>query len=389
MAYELQDVSYGITIKPSEENKGKTLDQILKIVSSGDGKSKANNYTEGSTIIINSDRLILNSKKDFVFLCGKEGVAISSPNRIHIDCDDDLYLFSKTEVYLGLPARGEKYDFDDEKQNPTPKNKAQATKNVPYEPMVLGLKLANLLQDLIVLMKNAVMVGNSGQVFMSTQMMYNLACLQARVPEIMSSYAYIDGVSHDNVDDEPPQPADLVTGADGSATTPGSPTSPTAGGTAGSTTTSTSTGTTSGQNNPSGTPAPNPAAGTGGGGGTATPVAATGGASNPVVPSQNLDGPAPTDAAGWVPGQLIAQGQVGTEIVGVTFPGLTPQLFFQWRVEKAQQVDMYKASWDTYPSGDSNTFLSNYNEALVAALEGASAEADRADEDLGASLSGS
>lgn len=326
MAYELLDVSYGITVG---ETKAKSLEDVLKIVTTPQ-KQYANDYTDGSTIIINSDRLILNSKKDSVLLCGKDGVTITSPKKIHIDTDDDVHIYG-SEIYIGLPNKGDPWE-----QVPKPTNKAKDTLNTAYEPMVLGLKLANLLQDLIVLLKNTVVVGNSGQSFMSTQMMYNLACLQARVPEIMSTVAFIDGVSHDKVDPEPPLPEGVVLGPDGLAT---QSTTPVAGGTPGSTVSSTqATNTGPSQTNTSGTPATDPAAGTTTGG-TATSVANTGTATDPTAPTQNLDGPAPTTAAGWVPDQIIA---TGTQIaIGPLGTATVP-----WTVSKAQVVDVYKGLYN-------------------------------------------
>ena len=37
--------------------------------------------------------------------------------------------------------------------------------------------------------------------------MYELACLQARIPEILSTYGYIDGISHEVPDPQPQPPS--------------------------------------------------------------------------------------------------------------------------------------------------------------------------------------
>lgn len=346
MSYQLLDVSYGLGLN---QGKQKSLEDVLKIVPTPEGR--ANSYADGSTVIINSDRLILNSKKDYVMLCGKEGVTITSPKKIHIDCDDDLYLFSNTEVYIGLPNKGENYDFDKQKQ---PRTKADATLNSRYEPLVLGLKLANLLQDLIVLLKNAVMVGNTGQVFMSPEMMYNLACLQSRVPEMLSTYAFIDGVSHDGPDPSPPPPDNSA--IPGAAVTGGTP------GSAVSSNQTTNAG--PNQNSLSSAPAVNvqqqaasAAANNAGSTNAAPPIASLSAVTNPVTPSLNVDGPAPTNPVGWSPDQLITS---GTEVN----TNYTPQRVINWKVLKASSPGLYKYEYNTV-DGTLKTDFSNDLESLI------------------------
>lgn len=184
----------------------KSLKDVLQINPSLGGH--INNFTNGSTVIINSDRLVLNAKKDHLLICGKEGVTITSPKSIHLDSDDDIYLFSDTgEIYLGLPNKGRDYDFTKQK---APKTKGDPTLNYGYEPIVLGLKLANLLEDLIVLMRDAVIRTPAGDGHMSTQVMYNLENLHSRIPEMLSTVVFVDGVSHDKPDAAPPIPDDVT-----------------------------------------------------------------------------------------------------------------------------------------------------------------------------------
>jgi len=179
----------------------RSIKDVLQLNKTNNGHRNA--YANGSSVIINSDRLIFNAKKDHLFLCGNEGVTITSPKSVHIDADDDVYIFSNTgEIYLGLPNRGEKYD-----QLPAPKTKADATLNYAYEPMVLGLKLANLLEDFIVIMRDAVIRTPSGDGRMSVEMMYNLESLQSRIPEMLSTVAFIEGISHDKPDAAPQVPS--------------------------------------------------------------------------------------------------------------------------------------------------------------------------------------
>lgn len=197
----------------------RSIDKVL-FVSQVPGGHK-NIYTGGSSIIINSDRLILNAKTDHAFLCGREGITISSPKSIHIDSDDDVYIASQTEVYLGLPNKGKQ----PKDQPPTPTTKAMNTLNSDYEPVVLGLKLANLLEDFLVIMRDAVIRTPAGDGAMSTEMMYNLECLIARLPEMLSTAVFVDGWSHDSADSAPTQPdttletVNVVAGTAGSTTT--------------------------------------------------------------------------------------------------------------------------------------------------------------------------
>jgi len=318
MSFNLQDLSFGITPQESEVK----LDDVLNILPTSDGR--VNNY-KGGTVIINSDRLILNSKVDYMMLCGREGVMITSPKTIHLDCDEDIHIFSNSEVYIGLPNKGDPYDFDKE---PKPKNKAQATANSKYEPLVLGLKLVNLLEDLLVLVKNASVITPSGKGFMSAETMYGLACLQARLPEMLSTYAFIDGITHEGVDPEPPAPAGLSQPA-ANTITQGSP---------GSATTSTqTTGAGSNPNNQSSGTAQNPQSiavnnvnnGT-------LPVAADSGKSNPTAPSTNTDGAPPTNSTGWVPGTTVI---TGTEY------STNGQESIVWSVKKADLINNYTGTY--------------------------------------------
>lgn len=172
----------------------KSVEDVLKIKKSDQGT--VNDYNDGSTIIINSDRLILNSKKDYLMLCGAEGIVISTPKTLHVDCDDDIYLFSNTELYLGLPNRGEEFDFGAQRPRVT---KADPTPDIEYEPLVLGIKLANWLEDLTRLLQQTQMQGDLGSTAMTPNMVENFKALQARIPEMVSTYAFVDGVSHQPV----------------------------------------------------------------------------------------------------------------------------------------------------------------------------------------------
>lgn len=220
MALQYQDTLFQIDVGLGEKQ---SLKEVLSINKSPGGHT--NDFGNGSTVIINSDRLILNAKKDHLFVCGKDGVTITSPKEVHVDATGDVFLFSETgEVYIGLPNRGKDYDFKDQL---VPKTKGDATRNTPYEPLVLGLKLANLLEDLLVLLRDAVVRTPAGDGYMSAEVMYNLENLHSRIPEMLSTVAFIDGVSHETPDAAPPVPEDVLSQVtrDASLGSPGSTTS--------------------------------------------------------------------------------------------------------------------------------------------------------------------
>jgi hypothetical protein len=75
---------------------------------------------------------------------------------------------------------------------------------------VLGVKLANFLEDLLIILKNATVLTPVGKGYLREDTMYELGCLQARLPEILSTYGYIDGISHEAVD-PPPTPPKILT----------------------------------------------------------------------------------------------------------------------------------------------------------------------------------
>jgi hypothetical protein len=57
----------------------------------------------GEQIIINSGRVILNSKDDSVFLFGKKAIGFSSAGTINFDADDSI-IVNTPKIYLGLGA---------------------------------------------------------------------------------------------------------------------------------------------------------------------------------------------------------------------------------------------------------------------------------------------
>jgi hypothetical protein len=79
----------------------------------------------GSQVIINSDRVVINSKKDDVLLFGKTNIELSTNNTINLNAAGKIHLNSDS-IYLGTVN----YDL-------------------PTEPLLLGNKTVYLLSDLI------------------------------------------------------------------------------------------------------------------------------------------------------------------------------------------------------------------------------------------------
>ncbi len=192
-----------------------TEDGLGSLGISNNGSANINASSQPS-LIFNSDRVIINSKSDYTMLFGQRGVAISSPNKVNIDADDTITLFGENNLYLGIPNKGNGTPPDsknpdpnlikrDSSGNPT---KASATKNFDYEPLVLGIKLANWLDDLVQVLKNSIILTPVGKGYFREDTQYDLVALQSRINEMLSTYAFIDGHSHElpESDTIPPPP---------------------------------------------------------------------------------------------------------------------------------------------------------------------------------------
>jgi len=82
----------------------------------------------GNQIIIDSDRVLLNSKEDSTFIIGKKAVGISSSGTINLD-SDGMCIINSPEIRLGLDAS---------------------------HPLVKGDELANLLNEFCIIMTELV-----------------------------------------------------------------------------------------------------------------------------------------------------------------------------------------------------------------------------------------
>jgi hypothetical protein len=195
--FPMDDLTFGSKLTGEK----KDLDQLLSLKPGNGGK--INNFGGvGSQIVINSDRIILNSRTNYLMLFGQEGVAISSQGNVNIDADDAITLYGDDGVFIGVPGKG----VETGNKTKTPKNKAEPTIDNDYEPFVLGLKVANLLEDLLIVLKNATILTPVGKGYFREDVMYELRCLQARIPEMLSTYAYVDGISHEAPDPAPDPP---------------------------------------------------------------------------------------------------------------------------------------------------------------------------------------
>ena len=205
--FAMQDLEYSSTI-------GKEANDVSKLLAfTKDSRGFINNYGNSSQVLINTDRIILNTKRDYLMLFGEAGVAISSKNPVNIDSDSSFTVAASDGIFLGVPNNGEPYDLDNQKK---PKTKGDPTTNQEYEPVPLGIKLANLLEDLLVILKNARIATPMGLAYFREDTQYDMANLQARLPEILSSLVFVDGISHEAADPAPAPPT-TITNSTGTA----------------------------------------------------------------------------------------------------------------------------------------------------------------------------
>ena len=194
-----------------EEETDQTFDLEVNVQSqdavklTGIDNNQNNVYTPsvGGGAFINSDRVVINAKSDFAMLFGEKGVAIASPKRVNIDAGESVTLFGREELFLGLPAKGVIDDNANKAVNkPAPKSVGDSTPDEYYEPLVLGVKLINIIEDLIVTIENAEIAGPTGNGVFQPSTLAEFELLKVRLPEILSSYAYVDGLTHQTIDED-------------------------------------------------------------------------------------------------------------------------------------------------------------------------------------------
>jgi len=105
------------------------------------------NTYQGNQVIINSDRLIFNAKKDSILLYSDKTIGFSAKGNFHFDTDnleDTKFIVNAPNIYLGL-------------------NNLR-TGELPTEPAVLGHELRGLLEQILYVLDT-----------MTNDMAYNLA----------------------------------------------------------------------------------------------------------------------------------------------------------------------------------------------------------------------
>jgi len=172
------------------------VDLLLGINTKGIGDKLSE--TNHGTIYLNGERIIFNAKDDFAMMFGATGVALGSLNQVNIDAGRSITLFAHDRLFLGLPNKGIRVT---QTTSPPPPgtSKGDPTPDQDYEPLVLGIKLANLLEDILIFLKKADMVSGVSPVRFQPTTMAEFGLLANRIPEMLSSYAYLDGYSHESV----------------------------------------------------------------------------------------------------------------------------------------------------------------------------------------------
>jgi hypothetical protein len=191
--FPMEDLSYSQGVSKKEGGGADAVKKQLSIKTGGADGLFINNFAKNTgQIVINSSRVLINADKDYLMLFGKN-VAIASTGPVNVDSSDSVTLFGERGLFLGVPNKGEPYNAN---TPPPPKTKSDPIPNQAYEPLVLGSKLAELLDDMLVILKNANIITPIGKAYFLEDTQYELACLQSRIPELLSTYAYVDGVSH-------------------------------------------------------------------------------------------------------------------------------------------------------------------------------------------------
>lgn len=194
---EFQDQQFISPITP-QPNGTSQVSQEMGIDTSG-VNSRIPNAGEAD-ILMNADRVVINSKDDFSFLFGQKGVALGSPRRVNIDSGQSITLFAHNQLFLGIPNKGGTKPTKPQTQLGT--TKGDPTEDQLYDPMVLGIKLANLLEDILFTLKGADLVSGVSPVRFQPATQAEFGLLANRIPEILSSYAYLDGLSHAEINKE-------------------------------------------------------------------------------------------------------------------------------------------------------------------------------------------
>ena len=181
-----------------------------------DPTTRKNNVLDGKpSILLNSSRVIINSREDYTIIAGEKGVSISSKAKVNLDADDTICLYGDQGLFFGVPNKGDVNkiqpskiisETDSKYYKDGKPLKSIPTDNLDYEPIVLGLKLANWLDDLLQTLKTSVILTSLAEGSFREDVQWEFTALQSRIKEMLSTYAYVDGWSHGAPDSvaEPP-----------------------------------------------------------------------------------------------------------------------------------------------------------------------------------------
>lgn len=137
----------------------RTIGSSLQLNKIGDDTYKSHdhiyNYAE-EQMLLNSHRIILNSRKDNIYLSAAKGISIGCQENLNLVSNKDIILNTKN-TYIGARAKIQRYheQLPDDDDN---KNKDLA----PAEPLVLGRELKKVLDELIDCLSAAVYVTMAG-----------------------------------------------------------------------------------------------------------------------------------------------------------------------------------------------------------------------------------
>jgi len=193
---EESDTTFDLKVKGTAQDVEKLL---------GINERSFNTYAPGAvggSIFLNSSRVVINAKDDYAMMFGKKGVAIASPEAVNVDSGKAITLFGHEQVFIGVPNRGKEITEDLSKARDPGKSVGDPTPDELYEPLALGIKLINFLEDFIVTLENSEIAGPLGNGVFQPSSLAEFELLKTRLPEIISEYGYIDGLTHGTVDAE-------------------------------------------------------------------------------------------------------------------------------------------------------------------------------------------
>ena len=94
-------------------------------------------YYQNSQVIINADRVVLNSRKDDIMLFASSNIELSTNYTINLNAGEHIHLNIKEEISTGLNIKPKIYLG------------TKFTNEIPTEPLMLGRQTAKYLQDLL------------------------------------------------------------------------------------------------------------------------------------------------------------------------------------------------------------------------------------------------